>query len=326
MCDDVSYDHGQETKRNKSPGKHLRKRVEQSEIGDERSQKNGVTKLHDDNKSQSCEDIPQFHGKELFELQRAGRKERGRETTDNANLPVQQKPRLGNFFDANSDDNVIKYDEDTEKSDVLQSPGTLSFPAGRTNGTSRHFGTTNTTENTRYSQIYGKFTNQRKKERKLSRRNLTVLPPLAEEKYDRSPQTSPSITPVTRRHTIGDFRERKGFEVPRIVFTTPDEDAGVKTLKLPKIEVANTKSRYLQVPLSLPEPNRLAPPIFVEPYKAHRPPAQPRSEDNNSVLDALRLPQLRTSSSTISTSDENEKGVKKTPRLCWIVPDESHGK
>ena len=305
MCDDLSYDYGK--KRNE------KKCVVKPGMCAERSKHNSViTRSHDGN-FKALEDIVKCRDIESFESQKPAWKKHSGETTAayNANLPLQQ-PRLESVSENNSHQNVIKHVKDTEKSDVFQSSGSFSFQAGCTNVASRHSETANAIDNTRYFAVHGRFKIQRVKERKSSLRNLAFLPPLAEEKCDRNSRKSPK----PRRHTIGDCRERKDIEVPSIVLPEAEDDGlDAKPLKLPKIEVTNTKSRYPnQVPLSSQEPNRIAPPIYLEPCKAYRPPVlSGQSEDNNdSAVNAARLPQLRTRSSMTNRIEEIEKGVRRS--------------
>ena len=324
MSDDFLYRCGQERQRDKSSENNSKDCLEKGENCNERSPENGFPGSHDDNNSKTFETNPKFPYQELSDFKNTALRKQNCEITHcNANLSLRQKLRLGSVFVSNSDDTVIKHIMDTERTSKTESLGKFSFPTRRLNGALRRRETTDITANTRYSEIHGKCNSQRKKERKSSLRNSTVLPPLAEERHDRPADNSPSISAVRRRHTIGDFKERNGFEVPSVVLSKGDDEArDTNILKLPKIEAVNTKSRYLQVPLSSPEPNRLAPPVFLEPFKAHRPPAKGQLEDNgDSEVDVVRLPELRTRSSSISITDKNDEGVKQTSRICWTAPD-----
>lgn len=297
--------YGLERKTNKFPGKNSRKSLEESEICDERSQRNEVRRSHDDSKSMSSKDTEVQGQLELLKFKKTSSQNHGCENYSSGYLSPREGPRLESSLDNNSDGNVIKHVNNAEKSDIVESSGTfLSVPAEYVNDSPRQRETKKTTESQGYPQIHGKFKNQRSKERKSSLQNITILPPLAEEKYDKLSQTRSSISPiskVTRRQTISDFRERKGFEVPSIVLSKPeDEDNDRNILKLPRIEAANTNSKYLQpVSLSSPEPNTLAPPVtFFEPYKARRPPEHSRLEDKSDIsVDFIRLPELRTRNS-----------------------------
>ena len=283
--------YGQERKTNKFPGNNSKKSLEESGICDERSQQNEVTRSHDDGRPTSLKNT-EVQDHELLKFKKTASLNHGSENSSGGySVSPRQEPRLKSSLDNNSDGNVIKHVNDAEKtSDIVESSGRFSsVPAGYVNDSPRHRETTKTTENQGCSQIHGKFKNQRSKERKSSLQNITILPPLTEEKNDRLSQTRPSISPIS-----------KGLEVPSIVLTkSEDEDKDRNTLKLPKIGGANTNSNYLQVALSSPEPNRLAPPVsFLEPFKARRPPANSRLEDKSDIsVDFIRLPELRTRSS-----------------------------
>ena len=298
-------DYGQEGKTNKFPGKNSRKSLEESDICDERSQRNEVRRSHDDSKFMSFKDAEVQDQLELLKFKKTASQNHGCENYSSRYLSPREEPRLESGIDNNSDGNVIKHvNDDAEKNDIVESSGTFSsVPAGYEDDSPRQRETKKTTESQGYSQIHRKFKNQRSKERKSSLQNITILPSLTEENYDKLSQTRSSISPiskVTSRQTISDFRERKGFEVPSIVLSKPeDEDKDRNTLKLPRIEAASTNSKYLQVSLSSPEPNRLAPPVsFLEPYKASRPPAHSRLEEKSDIsVDFIRLPELRTRNS-----------------------------
>lgn len=313
MCDNVNvlFDYGKERKRETSRGKQRRN----NHIGvcDEQCENNGVSRPQNNKNFETFENFEEFHDQKLFQLHKlTAWEERCRDFSSNGALPLQHHKRhLGCAVENNGEHKHEGYI-------INDSLGSFSSPAGHTNGKSRHNETTNNVAQDRLaSQSHASFKNQRRRERKSSLCTLTVLPPLAEEKYNSSP------SPVISHHTIGDFGERDSFEVPAIILSkVEDEYRDTKNLKLPKIEPAvSTKSGHLQIPLSSSEPNRLAAPSFLEPFKAFRPPVQPRLADK-STIGNLRLPQLRTRNSTISVGDENEKGPEKPARLCWIDHDD----
>ncbi|XP_078358721.1 uncharacterized protein LOC144643378 [Oculina patagonica] len=284
MCDDLSYDNGNEAKGETSRGNQRRNGHVESEVPRAQCENNGVARRLFNNKEEKLETFENFaelHDRELFQLHKlTAWEERCREFSSNAAMPLRQKLRLGCAVESNG--------SDEDESNIMQSLGSRSSsPAGHMNGKSQQNKTTNSaTESKPIPQSYARLKNQRRKERKSSLCALSVLPPLVEEKYHSSP------SPVIRRHTIGSFEERDRFEVPEIVLSkVEDECKDTEMLKLPKIEP--TKSGHLQIPLSSSDPHRLAPPSLLGPFKAFRPPARERLGDK-STMGNVRLPQLRT--------------------------------
>lgn len=272
----------------------------ESEVLDAQSKNNGVATPHFNNEERNLEtfeDFADFHDQELYQLHKlTAWEERCLEFSTNVTLPLRQKRRLSCPIENN--------DMGQDKSYIIESLASFSPPTGHLNGESRHSEITNSAENKKTSQSYTRFKNHQRKERKSSLINTSVLPPLVEEKYNSRP------SPVIKRHPIGEFGERNNFDVPAIVLSTAEDEHRDKdtVLRLPKIEsAASMKSGHLQIPLSSSEPNVLAPPGFLEPFKAFRPPVQPRLDDKNTTVGTVRLPQLRTRDSATNICDNNEK-------------------
>lgn len=291
MCDNVSYGTRPEGKTKTSRGNQRRKEHVESEVPRAQCENNGVERLLFNNKEQDLEtfkDFVELHDQELFPFQKlTAWEERCQAFSANAALELSEKQRL----ECTVKNNVKGEDE----SYIIQSLEPLSSPAGIMNGNLQKNETTNSVAETKLvSQSYERFKNQRRKERKSSLCTLSVLPPLVEEKYYSSP------SPVMRRHTIGDFAKRDKLKVPEIVLSKEENEyRETERLNLPMIE---QKSGYLQIPLSLSDPHRLAPPRFLGHFKAFRPPAQQHLEDK-STIGNFRLPQL----TTRNDKKENEK-------------------
>jgi len=153
------------------------------------------------------------------------------------------------------------------------------------------------TEKTEYTKVSFKTRGHSNNQRKFSFRDLTVLPPLSEQKYaERSFRVSPAVS-YTGRNSTSDLSKRKGLEIPHIVLSkTSDEDNSPNHFNLPKISAADlSNSRHIECVSSCTlHPNRLAPPSLLEPYKAHRPIVQTHSQVKKSDTSGgdLRLPQL----------------------------------
>lgn len=153
------------------------------------------------------------------------------------------------------------------------------------------------TKKTEYTKVSLKTRGYSNNQRKFSFRDLTVLPPLSEQKYaERSFRVSPSVS-YTGRNSTSDLSKRKGLEIPHIVLSkTNGEDNSPNHFNLPKISAADiSNSRHIEgVSSSTLHPNRLAPPSLLEPYKAHRPIVQTHSQEKKSDASGgdLRLPQL----------------------------------
>lgn len=291
MCDNVSYGTRPEGKTKASRGNQRRKEHVELEVARAHCENNGVERLLFNNKEQDLEtfkDFVELHDRELFPFQKlTAWEERCQEFSANAALELNQKQRL----ECTVKNNIRGEDE----SYIIQSLDPLSSPAEIMNGNLQKNETTNSVAEARLvSQSYESFKNQRRKERKSSLCTLSVLPPLVEEKYYSSP------SPVMRRHTIGYFAQRDKLVVPEIVLSKEENEyRDTESLKLPMIE---QKSGHLQIPLSLSDPHRLAPPRFFGHFKAFRPPAQQHLEDK-STIGNFRLPQL----TTRNDKKENEK-------------------
>ena len=296
MWDDVSNGFGKDGERKPaSENQRLNDHVE-SQVLNTKYGNNGFAKPLFNNKEenlQTFEDFVEFNGQDVLHWYKlTAWEERCRQFSSNDTLPLRQKLRLGYAVEKN--DNV-----DGGESYIIESLGPFSSPAEQVSGTSRRDETTNTgAEN---NPISARFKNQRRKERKSSLTALSVLPPLVEEKYTRSP------TPAIRRNTIGSIGERDRFEVPDIVLSKVDDAyRDTERLKLPTIK---PKSGHLHMSLSSSDPNRLGAPNILGPFKAFRPPVQARSKDKNAI-DNVRLPRLKTRNSSSGVDDEQEKGFE----------------
>lgn len=298
MWNDFSNGSGKDRERKTLSGNQRLNDHVKSGVFDTKYENNGFSKPLFNNKKenlQTCDDFVDFNGQEVLHLYKlTAWEERCRQFSSNDTFPaLGQKLRLGCAVENN--DNV------DGESYIIESLGSYSSPGERMSGTSRHDETTNCRPEN--NPISARFKNQRRKARKSSLNELSVLPPLVEEKYNSSP------TPVIRRKTIGGgIGERDRFEVPDIVLSKVDDVAHKDTerLKLPTIE---PKSGHLQMSLSSSDPNKLGPPSILGPFKAFRPPVQARSKDK-SALDNVRLPQLKTQNSSSRLDDELENGLE----------------
>ena len=275
----------------------------ESEICDKWTKQNEVTESHNHGNNST-----EFQGQELADFMKTLPQNLSCDSFRNSNLPPRWRPSLESAFEKHTDENATKYDTCAESSNTVEISGDVSFLAEPTNGIFQQGEAMKITDKRGYSQIHGPLKNHSSKDRKSSLRNVTILPPLVEEKFDRSPRTSPSLSTnpnLTNRQTTDDIRERKHFEIPSIVLPQAEyEDKDTHQLRLPKIEAASTIARYHKVSPSPPEPNRLVPPLLLEPYKAHRPTVQPSREGTSDrSVAVVRLPELKTRSSR----DRNER-------------------
>lgn len=298
MFEDVKCDYESDRK----TSQFIDKCLDESEICDKWTKKNEVTESNNHGNNST-----EFQGQELVDFMKTLPQSLSCESLRNSNLPMRWRPSLESGFAKHTDENTTKFATCAESGNTVEISGDVSFLAEPTTVIFPQGEAIKIIDKREYSQIHGPLKNHSSKDRKSSLRNVTILPPLVEEKFDRSPRTSPSFSTnrnLTNRRTMDDIRERKHFEIPSIVLPQAEyKDKDTHQLRLPKMEAASTIARYHQVPLSPPQPNRLVPPRFLEPYKAHRPIAQPSREGKSDrSVDAVRLPELK----TWSSRDRNE--------------------
>lgn len=304
MCDDVSSDYKKEGA-GKSTPTSVGSEKSDAVFGtkEERSKQTKITRSSGSNNFKTFEGITKTRHKKSLEFQKNEgfngiNKNTGNEYIE---LPLIQ-PVTESLHDNSKYENVIKRVKDVDRGDVFENSLTLSFQAEDKTGVSLPSDATNTAGSKRYSDKRGRFKIQRKNERKSSLISVTLLPPLKEEKSSTTENSAknPSVSPNIRRHTIGESKE---ILLPSIVVTKAEEDVSweEQTLKLPKLEASNSKSRY-QRRLSLPDPSRLAPPIFQDsPKNIYRPPLLQSKEDGSDYASSvMRLPRLRPGSSMIN--------------------------
>lgn len=312
MCDDFSSDYEKEGT-GKTTTTSLGSEKSDAVFGthEERSKQTKIKRSSGNNNFKTFEGITKTRHKKSLEFQKNESFNGINKHTGNdyAELPLIQ-PATESLNDNGMYKNVIKRVKDVERGDVFENSLTLSFQAEDKTGVSLPSDATNTAGSKRYSDKRGRFKIHRKNERKSSLLSVNLLPPLKEEKSSTTEKSAknPSVSPNIRRHTIGYYGESKEILLPSIVVTKTDKDFSweEQTLKLPKLEASNSKSRY-QRRLSLPDPSRLAPPIFQDsPKNIHRPPLLQSKEDGSDYASsAMRLPRLRPGSSMINGTHEN---------------------
>ena len=270
MSDDVSWDGAKSEKRNHFKGQNFQSLNDLSEICNDCD---GVTETRDD-KFSSLKEI-------LGGLIVSTQTQVTPTLTGNSSLSQVEEACLESAFENNCGKTGDVVKKMTDK---------VYLTVGQTSGLPRHIEATKTKENKGQSQIHGKLTNQRKS----SLPKLKVLPPLMEQRCERLSRTG-QCSSHNGRNSVTDFSERKGLEVPCIVLSKADNEHNSSNhLNLPKIDATIANSRYHQAPSSsTPQPNALAPPIIVEPFKARRPTAQTNLQGKrDKSVDELRLPHL----------------------------------
>ena len=322
MCDDVSSDY-EKVGAGKTTQTSVGSEKSDAVFGthEERSKQRKITRSSGSNNFKTFEGITKTRHKKSLEFQKnEGFNGINKNTgNDYIELPLIQ-PVTESLNDNSKYQNVIKHVKDVDRGDVFENSLTLSFQAEDKTGVSLPSDATNTAGSKRYSNDCGRFKIHRKNERKSSLISVTLLPPVKEEKHSTTENSAknPSVLPNIRRHTIGYQGESKEILLPSIVVTKAEEDVSweEQTLKLPKLEASNSKSRY-QRRLSLPDPSRLAPPIFQDsPKNIHRPPLLQSKEDGSDYASSvMRLPRLKTGSSMINgihKSGNQKKKLKDT--------------
>lgn len=245
----------------------------------------GRDKLHEITGSRDDGDTSPFE--EILGLTVSPSKQLNETTTGNSKLLIGEEAWLKSVFRSSC----------RKSGNADETPERNSISAWQTNDVDAR-GHCEEVEKTKDTKVSLKTRANSNNQRKFSFRDLTVLPPLSEQKYaERSFRVSPAVL-YTGRNSTSDVSKRKGLEIPRIIVSKAnDEDNSPNHFNLPKISAADiSNSRHLQAVSSCtPHLNRLAPPSLLEPYKAHRPIVQTYSQEKKSDTSGgdLRLPQLQ---------------------------------